>query len=70
VTTFAELSPGSVGLVVDANGLLAVTMNQRSAAEEIGVDDGDQVVITELTNDPSPPPESVPVGLSPERPAR
>jgi S-adenosylmethionine hydrolase len=70
VTTFAELSTGSVGLVVDANGLLAVTMNQRSAAEEIGVDDGDQVVITELTDDPSPLPESVPVGLSPERPAR
>lgn len=70
VRTFAELPTGTVGLVVDANGLLAVTMNQRSAAEEIGIDDGDQVVITELTEDPSVAPESVPVGLSTERPVR
>jgi len=70
VRTFADLPTGAVGLVVDANGLLAVTMNQRSAAEEIGIDDGDQVVITELTDDPSVAPESVPVGLSTERPVR
>ena len=70
VATFAELSTGAVGLVVDANGLLAVTMNQRSAADEIGIDEGDQVVITELSDDLLTAPEAVPVGLSTERPVR
>ncbi len=46
--TFAEISAGAVGLVVDANGMLALAMNQRSAVEELGLDVGDQVTITPL----------------------
>ena len=69
VDAFAELSTGAVGLVVDANGLLAVTMNQRSAAEEVGIDDGDQVVITALADVPVAEPETVPVDFSSKRPS-
>ncbi len=50
-SSFADVGAGAVGLVVDANGMLAIVMNQRSAAEELGVDDGDQVVISPLDDD-------------------
>jgi S-adenosylmethionine hydrolase len=45
-SSYAELGPGAVGLVLDSSGLLAVSMDQRSAAEELGLDVGDQVTIT------------------------
>ncbi len=51
VTSFADVDTGAVGLVTDSNGMLAVVMNQRSAAEELGIDDGDQVVISPLDDD-------------------
>jgi S-adenosylmethionine hydrolase len=44
--SYAELGSGAVGLVLDSSGLLAVSMDQRSAAEELGLDVGDQVTIT------------------------
>jgi len=45
-TSFAELTAGAVGLVLDSSGLLAVAMDQRSAADELGLDVGDQVTLT------------------------
>ena len=33
------------GLVVDSSGLLAIAMDQRSAADELGLDVGDQVTL-------------------------
>lgn len=45
-TGFAELGAGAVGLVLDSTGLLAVAMDQRSAADELGLDVGDQVTLT------------------------
>jgi len=51
VTSFAEVASGAVGLVVDSNGMLALVMDQRSAADELGIADGDQVVITPLDDD-------------------
>ena len=51
VASFADVDTGAVGLVTDSNGMLAVVMNQRSAAEELGIDDGDQVVISPLDDD-------------------
>ncbi len=45
-TSFAELIGGAVGLVLDSSGLLAVAMDQRSAADELGLDVGDQVTLT------------------------
>jgi hypothetical protein len=44
--SYAELAGGAVGLVLDSSGLLAVAMDQRSAAEELGLDVGDQVTLT------------------------
>ena len=43
--SFAELVAGAVGLVLDSSGLLAVAMDQRSAANELGLDIGDQVTL-------------------------
>ncbi len=44
--TFGDLAGGAVGLVVDSGGLLAIAMNQRSAADELGLAVGDQVTLT------------------------
>jgi len=43
VSSFAELSTGQVGLVVDSYGLLAVALDQRSAAAELALGPGDLV---------------------------
>ena len=43
VSSFAELAPGQVGLVVDSYGLLAVALDRRSAAEELPLAPGDLV---------------------------
>jgi S-adenosylmethionine hydrolase len=50
-TSFADVAAGAVGLVTDSNGMLAVVMNQRSAAGELAIDDGDQIVIRPLDED-------------------
>lgn len=49
---FAELTGGAVGLVLDSYGMLAVAIDQRSAADELGLAAGDQVVIVALDDDP------------------
>ena len=49
---FAELGAGAVGLVLDSYGMLAIAMDQRSAAEELQVAPGDQVVLTDLGERP------------------
>ena len=51
VDHFAALGPGSVGLLVDAHGMLALTLDSRSAAEELGAIPGDLVVIARLDDD-------------------
>ena len=43
---FAEVPGGAVGLVVDSYGMLALALDRRSAAEELGIAAGDQVRIT------------------------
>jgi S-adenosylmethionine hydrolase len=55
VTSFAELVSGSVGLVLDSSGMLAIAMDQRSAAEELNLDTGDQVTLTPASADSAPP---------------
>ncbi len=59
-TRFSELSGGAVGLVLDSYGMLAISMDQRSAAEELGVSAGDQVTIVSLED---PPPVETRVDL-------
>jgi S-adenosylmethionine hydrolase len=50
--SYAELQGGTVGLVLDSSGLLAVSMDQRSAADELGLDVGDQVTLTVADDQP------------------
>ncbi|GIU84827.1 MAG: hypothetical protein KatS3mg008_1602 [Acidimicrobiales bacterium] len=45
VGAFDDLADGEVGLVVDSYGLLAVALRRRSAAEEIGLREGSEVVL-------------------------
>jgi len=49
--SYAQLATGAVGLVLDSSGLLAVSMDQRSAADELGLDVGDQVTLTAADDD-------------------
>lgn len=44
--SYADLAGGAVGLVVDSSGMLALAMDQRSVAEELLLDAGDQVTLT------------------------
>jgi S-adenosylmethionine hydrolase len=50
-TTYAELGPGAVGLVLDSYGLLAVSLDRRSAADELGLAAGDAVRLARLDDD-------------------
>jgi S-adenosylmethionine hydrolase len=52
-TSFAELAGGAAGLVLDSYGMYAIAFDQRSAADELGVAAGDQVVLRDL-GDPEP----------------
>ncbi len=66
VATFGEVATGALGLALDSSGMLAVVMNQRSAADELGVDVGDQVTITPAGDDEdSSPPVAVTLGRPP-----
>lgn len=58
--SFAALPPGSAGLVLDSYGMLAVALDQRSAAEELGLAAGDQVTLVPLDD---PPPIETPVSF-------
>jgi hypothetical protein len=53
VESFAALGPGQPGLVLDSYGMLAVCLDRRSAAEELGLVAGDQVLLAAL-EDPQP----------------
>lgn len=43
VRTFADVGPGELGLIVDSYGLLALVVDQASAAAELHLDAGDEV---------------------------
>jgi S-adenosylmethionine hydrolase len=45
VDTFTDLPPGSLGILVDSDGLLALVVNRGSAAELLGLKVGDAVVL-------------------------
>ena len=65
VNSFSEIGTGAVGVMLDSNGMLALVMNQRSAAEEVGIDDGDQVTLTPVGDDDRPVADPVPVSITP-----
>ncbi|MFZ4517487.1 MAG: SAM hydrolase/SAM-dependent halogenase family protein [Microthrixaceae bacterium] len=45
---FAGVVPGTVGMVTDSSGLLALVGDRSSAAEELGLAAGDEVVVTPI----------------------
>ena len=45
---FAAIGPGAVGLVVDSCGMLALSLDRRSAADELPHAPGDQVTLRPL----------------------
>ena len=45
-----QLGPGSIGLFLDAAGMLSLCLHRRSAAEELLVGPGDQVVLRPLAD--------------------
>lgn len=63
--TYAELGSGQVGLVVDSYGLLALAMDRRSVATELGLSEDDPVTIEALTDEPEPDAVSSAVSIGP-----
>ena len=63
--TYAEIRPGEVGLVVDSYGLVSVCADRSSAAAELGLSAGDEVVVELFEDEPAPAPVSVSLGRMP-----
>ena len=53
--TYAEIPVGEVGLVVDSYGLVSIAGDRWSAAEELGLGTGDEVVLSALADAGRPP---------------
>jgi hypothetical protein len=80
VTNFDEIATGQVGLVVDSYGLLSVTLHRASAADELGLAEGDEVRLVRLDEPDGPVPGgnghahaagvTTPVNLQPRPPRR
>jgi S-adenosyl-L-methionine hydrolase (adenosine-forming) len=52
-STFSDVPTGALGLVVDSAGMIAVVLDQRSAADELSLGSGDQVTLAPLTDQPT-----------------
>ncbi|MEE2682839.1 MAG: SAM-dependent chlorinase/fluorinase [Actinomycetota bacterium] len=55
VSTFEEIPESEIGLLVDSSGLLALAGNGRSAAEELRINEGQQIRIEDGTAPESHP---------------
>lgn len=53
IETFGGLGVGEVGIIVDSYGLIAIVANQGSAAEELGIGDGDEVSLEATGDEPA-----------------
>ncbi len=67
--TYGAIGPTRVGLVVDAYGLVSVALERRSAADELHLDVGTEVTLTQAEEDSAAatggPVAAVPVSLRP-----
>ncbi|HEX2575726.1 MAG TPA: SAM-dependent chlorinase/fluorinase [Aquihabitans sp.] len=52
--TYAEVPTGEVGLVVDSYGLVSIAIDRASAAAELGIGTGDEVVLVPIHDDGRP----------------
>jgi S-adenosyl-L-methionine hydrolase (adenosine-forming) len=50
-TSFAGIAGGGLGLVLDSYGMLAICLDQRSAADDLHLGAGDQVVLVPLSDE-------------------
>ncbi|MBX3285526.1 MAG: SAM-dependent chlorinase/fluorinase [Actinobacteria bacterium] len=66
--TYAEVPTGEVGLVVDSYGLVSIAFDRASAAEELTLGTGDEVVLTPIADDDAPRGASTPVTLREKQP--
>jgi hypothetical protein len=67
VEAYGTLGPGQIGLVVDSYGLLAVCLDRRSAADELGLAAGDAVHVEPFDDDESERPPAARVSFTPRR---
>jgi hypothetical protein len=63
VAAHHEVTQGALGLIVDATGMLALVANRSSAAVEVGVAAGDQVLLTPTADDGGARGVTTPVNL-------
>lgn len=63
VRAYGELGPGELGLAVDSYGLLALVLDQRSAAVELGVDPSAAVTLAPIGEGDAPAGTTSPVAL-------
>jgi S-adenosylmethionine hydrolase len=48
---YAEVATGEIGLVVDSYGLLSIAVDRGSAADDLGIGTGDEVVLAPIAED-------------------
>jgi len=53
--SYGEITTGSVGLVLDSHGMYSLSLDRRSAAEELRIGAGDLVVLSAIDDEPSSP---------------
>lgn len=49
--TYAEIGQGEIGLVVDSYGLISMAMNSESAAADLGLDTGAEILLRRFEDD-------------------
>jgi S-adenosylmethionine hydrolase len=65
VQSYAAITAGELGLVVDSYGLLALCLDRGSAAQELGLHAGSQISLERLGEDHEQEQQASPVTLSP-----
>lgn len=61
--TYAEIPTGEIGLVVDSYGLVSIALDRHSAAEDLALGTGDEIVLVPVTEDGRPAGVTAPVTL-------
>ncbi len=66
--TYAEVPTGEVGLVVDSYGLVSIAFDRSSAADELALGTGDEVILSPIADDEPKRGTSTPVTLREKQP--
>ncbi len=68
VSTFAEVAPGGLGLLIDSYGLVALVADRTSAADVTGLGPGSEVTLESIDDPGADGGVSTPVSLGPTGP--